>query len=95
MVQGSKKSRSLRRVKTRIPAKGVVTHYTRRKASKAQCGACGAYLKGVPRLTNTQAKNLAKSKKRPERPYGGVLCSRCSRNAIVSRIRSILTLKKQ
>jgi len=33
-------------------------------------------------------RNMPKTKKRPERPFGGVLCSKCSREEIVSRIRS-------
>jgi len=93
MVQGSKRSRSLRRLKTRTPTKGTVTHYVRKKPSKAQCSGCGIYLKGVPRLTNTQAKNAPRSSKRPERPYGGALCSKCTRRTILNRFRSIFTLK--
>ncbi|MBI4145013.1 50S ribosomal protein L34e [Candidatus Woesearchaeota archaeon] len=79
MVAPRLRSRTFRRRLTRTPGSRHVMHYARRKPSAAQCGSCGAALSGVPRMRPTQLKQLAKSSRRPERPFGGVLCSRCSR----------------
>ena len=95
MVEGRKKSRSPRKLKTRLITGKVVIHYYRRKPGKAQCGACGDNLKGVPRERPNTMHNLPRSCKRPQRPYGGVLCSRCSRKLIVSRVRSIFSLSSK
>ncbi len=89
--EGRLKSRTFRRVKTRIPS-GTVTHYVRRKPAKAQCGNCGIFLHGVARARPGKLQNMPKSQKRPSRPYGGVLCSRCSRRVIVDKIRGMLSL---
>ena len=93
MASGKLKSRSVRIVKKRDPTK-TTTHYVRRKPSKAQCAGCGVYLHGVARAASSKISNMPKTKKRPERPYGGVLCSKCSRKTILSKIRSVFSLKK-
>jgi large subunit ribosomal protein L34e len=56
---------------------------TLRKPSNAKCGVCGAILSGVPRERPYKMQKLPKTKKRPERPFGGVLCSACSRRKIM------------
>jgi len=33
-------------------------------------------------------QKLAKTKKRPERPYGGNLCSKCMRSLMIDKARS-------
>ena len=81
MVGGKFKSRTFRRVFTKIPTKTVI-HYKRRKPSKAVCSNCGVVLKGVPRALPTKLQNMPKTKKRPSRAFGGVLCSKCSREKI-------------
>lgn len=85
MVKGMFKSRSLRRVSVKTPGSKTVVHYRKRKPAKAKCGSCGADLKGVPRERPYKMHNMPKTAKRPERPFGGVLCSRCMRNEIISR----------
>ncbi len=87
MVEGKRKSRSVRKVFKRTPGTKVVVRYERRKPSKAKCGSCGKVLSGVPRLRPTQMQNTPKTKKRPERPYGGVLCSSCMRKKIIEKTR--------
>ena len=82
------RSRSLRRVYVRTPGSRTTVHYTKRKPAKAKCGKCGAALKGVPRERPYKMQNMAKSMKRPERPYGGALCSKCMRAAIKTKSRS-------
>ena len=87
MVEGRFKSRTFRRVKVKTPGAKVVTHYRKRKPKIAHCGGCGAKLQGVPRQRPYKMQNMPKTKKRPERPYGGVLCSKCMRQKIKERAR--------
>ena len=81
------RSRSLRRIFRKVPGGRVSLQYKKRKPSPAQCGNCGAVLKGVPRELPFKMKNMPKTKKRPERPYGGVLCSRCMRTKFLEKVR--------
>ena len=81
------RSRSLRKVFRKLPGGRTDIHFKRRKPKLAKCGNCGAKLKGVPRELPYKMRNIAKTKKRPERPYGGVLCSRCMRQEIINRVR--------
>ena len=87
MPQPYKRSRSLRRVYVKAPGGKTRLHYRKRKPGKAECGSCGAFLKGTLRERPNKMSSLAKTKKRPERPYGGVLCTRCMRQKIIGRIR--------
>jgi len=87
MVEGRIKSRTLRRIKVKVPGNRSVIHYRKRKPSAAKCAGCGAVLSGVPRERPYKMKNMAKTQKRPERPYGGILCSRCMRKKIKENIK--------
>ena len=66
----------------------TVIHHRKKKPSKAKCGSCGAVLSGVPRTRPFKLKKTPKTNKRPERPYGGVLCSKCMRKKIKTEARS-------
>ncbi len=81
------RSRSLRRVFRKVPGGRVSLHYKKKKPKTAKCGNCGASLKGVPRAFPFRMRSMAKTKKRPERPFGGVLCSRCMRQSIIDKTR--------
>ena len=87
MVEPYKRSRTLRRIKVRVSGGRTVTHYKRRKPGKAKCSNCGALLKGVPRERSIKMHKLPKTKKRPERPYGGNLCSNCMRLNLIEKAR--------
>ena len=76
------RSRTFRRVYKKLASRTTL-HYERRKPSKAKCGKCGAVLSGVPRELPYKMMLMPKTKKRPERPYGGILCSKCSRQKII------------
>lgn len=76
------KSKSLRKVFRKTPGGRTVVHYKKRLPSKQRCAHCRALLKGVLRANIVDLRRTAKTKKRPERPYGGVLCSRCSREEL-------------
>lgn len=41
----------------------------------------------MPRERPYKMQRLPKTKKRPERPYGGRLCSACARRAIIASAR--------
>ena len=88
MPQPYKRSRSLRRVKVKVSGGRTVTHYKKRKPGKAKCGTCGTILKGTLRERPLKMSKLPKTKKRPERPHGGNLCSKCTRSLIVEKARS-------
>lgn len=76
------RTRSLRRKQVRTPGGKLVTRYLKRKPKIAHCATCKKTLKGVPRERPYKMHKLPKTKKRPERPYGGVLCSSCMRKKI-------------
>jgi len=82
------RSRSYRRVHKRTPGGQNVLRYKKKKPSKHVCAECGAILHGVPRGRPYQVNKLSKSKKRPNRPFGGYLCSECLRKHFKSEARS-------
>jgi large subunit ribosomal protein L34e len=85
MVTRANRTRSKRRVFVRSPSGKVNLHLEKRKPIAPKCGSCGAILKGVARVRASMLKTLSKTKKRPERPYGGVLCGKCMRAKMVAR----------
>ena len=89
MVRRALRSRSLRRVKVKTPGGRVVTHFKKKKPQAAHCAGCGDVLKGVPRERSFKMQKMAKTKKRPERAYGGVLCSKCSRALFKEKAKSL------
>ncbi len=84
MVRPSLRSRSFRKLKTRLPGGEMVVRFRKKRDSPARCSGCRAELSGVPRETDAP-----KTKKRPERPFGGILCPSCSRNLFRERARAI------
>ncbi len=50
-----------------------------KKPSHAKCALCGAKLNAVPKLGSAGLSKLSKTEKRPERVFGGVLCTKCTR----------------
>ena len=67
------RTKSLRKVNVRTPGGKNVIHYEKRNKGWYKCALCGRPLAGVPR----EPKKYAKSSRRPERPYGGYLCTKC------------------
>ena len=86
MAESKTKSRTFRRIRKKLSSNRVVRHFVKKSAGKAICGNCGIVLAGT---NNASLKKLTKTQKRPERPYGGVLCSSCSRKLIKSYARSL------
>jgi large subunit ribosomal protein L34e len=89
MVRRALRSRSLRKVAVKTPGGKVAIHYKKRNPKLAHCANCGDVLKGMPRARPYLMKNMGKSKKRPERPFGGKLCSKCSRSSIKQKAKSL------
>ncbi len=89
MTKPGHRSRTFRRVHVKTPGAKNRVQYRKRKPAPAKCGACGAVLKGVPRERPYKLAKLPKTKKRPERPFGGVICSRCTREKIVGEARCL------
>ena len=68
----------MRRVHKRKPTGKTTTHYERRvKGKKHTCALCQSKLQG----TNS-TRSTAKTKKRPERKFGGHLCSGCTKKLV-------------
>lgn len=88
MPSGKFKSNTFRKIFRVTPGHKNVVHHEKRKPSKAKCANCGAILKGVPREKASKMQNMPKTQKRPERPFGGVLCSKCSRVKVKEEINS-------
>ena len=86
MVSGKHKSRSLRKVFVRVVSKTKI-QYKKRAPKVSHCANCRDVLKGIPRLRPYKAMTTAKTKKRPERPYGGKLCSKCTRHSLKTKAR--------
>jgi large subunit ribosomal protein L34e len=82
------RSRSYRRRQVRTPGGKIVLRYKKKKTNKHVCAECGKLLHGVPRGRPYEINKLAKSKKRPNRPYGGYLCSECVRKVFKKEARS-------
>lgn len=87
MPEGNKRSRTFKRIHKKLPGGRNTVHYEKRKPGKAKCGKCGALLKGVPRERPYKMQKMPRSVKRPERPYGGNLCSRCTREVFIQKAR--------
>lgn len=90
MVAPRNRSRIKRHVFVRIPSGTTKIHYRQRKARRPHCSQCGSILAGVPTGTPRQMKTLTKSAKRPERPFGGKLCTICMRRFIIQETREKL-----
>lgn len=87
MPSGRYRSRTYRRVHINTPSGISKIQYTRRKPKQAHCAECRAELKGMPRARPNVMKNMPKTEKRPERPYGGQLCTKCMRKKMVAKAR--------
>jgi large subunit ribosomal protein L34e len=87
MPTRANRSRSLRKVRKRSPTGRPITHYVKKRPNVPSCADCGKHLHGVATGLTSEVKKLNKSEKRPDRPYGGNLCSRCSRVEIKRKLR--------
>jgi large subunit ribosomal protein L34e len=89
MVAGNRRSRSLRRVQRKTPGGVTRQKYVKRKPKQPKCSGCGAVLIGMPRARATKLHKMSKTKKKPKRPFGGELCSKCLRLEMIKRARQV------
>ena len=89
MVAPRYRSRTLRRVFVKTPGGRTVLHHVKRKPAKAKCAKCSAVLSGIPNVRAKRLHSMPKTAKRPQRPYGGMFCTQCSREAMISKARTI------
>jgi large subunit ribosomal protein L34e len=82
------KSRSLKRARVKLPSGATVTRYKRKKTAPHKCAICKNELHGTPTGHPIALSKLKKSQKRPNRPFGGQLCSSCLREIVVYRARA-------
>jgi len=87
MPEGAKRSRTFRRIRRKTPGGRNVLRYEKRKPKKAKCSSCGAGLAGVPRERDFKMQNMGKTQKRPSRAYGGMLCSKCTKDLLKKKAR--------
>lgn len=85
------RTKSLKKIRRRIPSGKIVVQYKHKKHSKHVCAICKEILHGRPRGRPAEIKKLAKSKRAPTRPFGGMLCPRCSRK--IQSLRARLKFK--
>lgn len=87
MVSGKFKSRTYTRTRKVTPGGKNVLRHGLRPPKKAHCASCQAVLHGVARARPAAMKKLSKTQRVPSRPYAGMLCSSCSRRAIIAKAR--------
>ncbi len=78
--------RKAKKIKKRVPSGRHVVRRGRKKPSVARCSNCGAKLHGIPKQRPTKLRKMAKSNRRPSRPYGGKLCGKCMREEFKGKI---------
>lgn len=76
------------KIKRKTPTGKIKIFEKRKKPRKAKCAICKTELIGVPRKIPSEMRKLALSEKRPNRPYGGYLCSKCMREILREKVRS-------
>ena len=89
MPRPALRSTSWIKKKVTTPGGKKKVHYLKRKNSAAKCASCGKTLNGVPKKTTSEIRKLPKTKKRPERPYGGNLCHACLKEKIAEKALSV------
>jgi len=73
-LKPSQKSRSLRRIKLRLPGGKPTLHFSPKAGGKPTCSICGTELHGV---VSSRTGSKASTFRVPTRPYAGVLCHSC------------------
>jgi large subunit ribosomal protein L34e len=81
------KSKSLRRVFVKTPGGKTVARLKSKTGTQATCPVTGQKLQGTPKVRPSGLRNMAKSKKKPSRLFGGMLSSSAARREIIRRAR--------
>lgn len=80
---------TFKRVSKVAPGGRKITHYKKKKPSKHVCAKCGKVLDAVPRGRAYEIKKLSKNQRRPNRPYGGIYCTNCTKKLVKEEARSL------
>lgn len=70
----------------RTPSGRLVWRPVEFKRGEAKCAWCHGELHGTPALPKAKIRRLAKSSRRPERPYGGYICSKCLKSGVIRAV---------
>tara|TARA_Y100000310_G_C20630612_1_gene788423 strand:- start:1243 stop:1518 length:276 start_codon:yes stop_codon:yes gene_type:complete len=87
MTGKSINSRNKNRNNIKLPGGIIKSVISKKKPSRSICKVTGKPLQAVPQLRSSAMKRLHKSKKRPERPFGGSLSSRATTAFFIKRAR--------
>lgn len=93
MVAPKYRSRSMRHVYVKTPGGRTTIHYKPRNPKTGRCPITGEELKGMPRVSANKRRNMPKTKKRPQRPFGGVLSSKAMRKLVKEEARTLSQLE--
>jgi len=74
--------KTMKLIQRRVPGGRTAVHTKREKTSKHKCAICKGLLHGTPRGTRVDIKRIKKSRRSPSRPFGGQLCTQCTRKVI-------------
>jgi large subunit ribosomal protein L34e len=77
----------IKKVKVKTPGKRLKIHLKKKKPKIAKCAICKRPLHGIKKLSSSELKKLSKTEKRPERIYGGYLCSSCLKELLKEKVR--------
>jgi len=83
---------TFKKVQKRVPGGRRVVHYKKKKPSKHVCAKCGKVLDAVPRGRPYEIRKISKNKRTPNRPYGGNLCTNCTKQLFKEEARSLWLL---
>lgn len=81
--------KSMKKLKKRTVTGRNIIVYRKGRTSAAVCNNCGREMHGIPRLANAQLAKLAKTKKSPNRKFGGYLCSKCTKEFLRNAARNV------
>ena len=84
------RSRSKKRKNIVTPGKVTKIHYQKHGTSQKKCAGCGNPIKSIPRLRGPNIRKISRTKRRPNRTYGGYYCPHCLNKKLKSAIRESL-----
>lgn len=76
----------------RLPGGRRTVHYKKKRPSKHVCAKCGRVLDAVPRGRPYEIRKLSKNQRKPNRPYGGNLCTNCTKQLFKEEARKLWLL---
>lgn len=89
MPQPHLRTRSRKRLNTKLPGGRGQIHYKKEKTTAPICFVCGQPLAGTPRGGSTEIRKLNRTKRRIWRPFGGQVCHNCLKVALKQAVRVI------